>query len=207
MPRHQELRRLERGRAVEVDHLVVGAVQRALGRRAVVADDVVDQRVVEQVQLLQRIEQPADMVVGILQEPGVDLHLPAQHRLECVRHLVPGRDFLVPRGELAIRRNDAQLLLAREGLFAQLVPALVELALVLVRPFLRHVVRRVGGAGREVDEERLVGNERLLLADPVDRLVGHVLHEVIALFGRLLHFDRRGAFVERRDTTGAPRRR
>ena len=48
-PRHQEFRRLERGGAVEVDHLVVGAVERALGRRAVVADDVVDQRVVEQV--------------------------------------------------------------------------------------------------------------------------------------------------------------
>ena len=97
----------------------------------------------------------------------------------------------------AVLRDDAELLLPREGLLAQLVPALVELALVLVRPFLRDVVRRVGRARREVDEERLVGDERLLLADPADRLVGHVLHEVIALFGRLLHFDRRGALVER----------
>ena len=52
--------------------------------------------------------------------------------------------------------------------------------------------------GREVDEERLVGDERFLLPDPVDRLVGHVLHEVIALFGRLLHLDGRRALVERR---------
>ena len=110
-------------------------------------------------------------------------------------------------GELAIGGNDAELLLPREGLFAQLVPAVVELALVLVGPFLGHVMRRVGGAGREVDEERLVGDQRLLLADPGDRLVGHVFHEVVALFGRLLHLDRRRAFVERRDTTGAPRRR
>ena len=48
--RHQELRGLKRGRAIEIDHLVVGAVQRALGGCAIVADDVVDQRVVQQIQ-------------------------------------------------------------------------------------------------------------------------------------------------------------
>ena len=60
-----------------------------------------------------------------------------------------------------------------------------------------HMVRRVGGAGREVDEEGLVRRQRLLLRDPGHGLVGHVLHEVIALFGRLLRLDRRRAFVER----------
>ncbi len=89
-------------------------------------------------------------------------------------------------------------LLPREGLVAELVPALVEFALVFVGPFLRHVVRGMGGAGREVGEERLVGCQRLLLRDPCHGLVGHVLHEVVALFGRLLRFDRRGPFVNRR---------
>ena len=74
----------------------------------------------------------------------------------------------------------------------------IELALVLVGPLLRHVVRRVRRAGREVDEERLVGREALLLPDPGNRLVGHVLDQVVALFGRLLRLDRRGALVERR---------
>ena len=54
------------------------------------------------------------------------------------------------------------------------------------------------GSGGEVNEERLVGHERLLLADPADRLVGHVLHQVIALFRRLLDFDRGRPLVERR---------
>ena len=58
--------------------------------------------------------------------------------------------------------NDAELLLPREGLLAQLVPAAVELALVFVDPFLRRVVRGVRRAGGEVHEERLVRRERLL---------------------------------------------
>ena len=146
----------------------------------------------------ERVQQPADVVVGVLHEAGVDLHLPAQDRLEVLRHRVPGRDLLVARGELAVGRNDAELLLAGERLFAELVPALVELALVLVRPLLRDVVRRVRRAGREVHEERLVREQRLLLTDPGHGLVGHVLDEVIALFGCLLHLDRRRALVQRR---------
>ena len=40
-------------------------------------------------------------------------------------------------------------------------------------------MRRVHRAGREVDEERLVGRERLLEADPLDGLRRHVVHEVV----------------------------
>ena len=89
-------------------------------------------------------------------------------------------------------------LLAGEGPLAQRVPAVVEPALVLVRPLGRHVVRRVGGAGREVGEEGLVGHQRLLLADPVDRPVGHVLGEVVALLGRAVGFHGHRAVVDRR---------
>ncbi len=138
------------------------------------------------------------MVVGVFQEPGIDLHLPAQDGFQILRHLVPGRNLLVAGGQLAIGRNDTERLLPGERRFAQLVPAVVELALVLVGPFRWHVVRRVRGAGREIDEERLVRRQRLLLADPRHRLVGHVGHEVVALFRRLLHFDRRGPFIKRR---------
>src|SRR5438105_1404176 len=56
-------------------------------------------------------------------------------------------------------------------------------------------VRRTRG---EVHEERLVGHERLLLAGPIDRLVGHVLGEVVSLLGRLLRLDRRRALVDGR---------
>ncbi len=91
-PRHQELGRLQCGRAVEIDHLVVCALQRAFCGCAVVADDVVDQRVIEQIELFQRIHQPANMVIGILHESGVNLHLPDEHGLELrlASHPMPG---------------------------------------------------------------------------------------------------------------------
>src|SRR5580704_6690144 len=74
---------------------------------------------------------------------------------------------------------------------------MVELAFVLIRPFLRDVVRGVGRTWREVDEERLIGHERLLLPNPIDGLVRHVFHQMIALLGGLLDLDRGGAFIKR----------
>ena len=92
-----ELDGLQLAGAVERDGLVEGAVDRALGRGAVVADDEVDQGVVEQFQPGQRVDEPADVVVGVLEEPGVDLHLAGEHRLEVVGHVVPCGDLVRPR--------------------------------------------------------------------------------------------------------------
>src|SRR5262245_29110304 len=126
------------------------------------------------------------MVVSVLEEPRIDLHLAAQYGLHRLRHIFPRWDLRVARGEPAVLRDHTQLLLSSKGLLAQLVPALVELALVLVGPLLGYMMWRVGSTRREVDEERLVGCQRLLLRDPGHCLVGHIRHEVVALFGRLL---------------------
>jgi hypothetical protein len=131
-------------------HQVLGAVgptddveragQGALGRGAVVADDVVDEGVVQDVQLLQGVDEAADVVVGELQVAGVVLHLPGQDGLEVGRLVVPGRDLLWASGQVAVGGDDAELLLAGGGLLPHPVPALVEVALVLVGPLFGHVV-------------------------------------------------------------------
>jgi hypothetical protein len=169
-----------------------------LGGGAVVADDVVDERVVEDPEVCQRVDDAADVVVGVLQERGVDLHLSRQHRLEVLGLLVPAWDLLRPRGQLALRRDHAHLLLARERLLAQDVPALIELALVLVDPLRRHVVRSVGRTGSEVAEERLVGVHRLLLAQPQDGPVGQVGHQVIAVLRQAPRFHWHRLLIQRR---------
>ena len=69
----------------------------------------------------------------------------------------------------------------RERLFPVGIPAAVELPLVLGGPLLRHVVRRVRAPGGEVDKPRLglvLGADRV---QPLDRLVRHVVGEVVLL--------------------------
>ena len=206
-PGDHELGRLEPERAVQDDELVEAAVRRAFGRGAVVADDVVDERVLEDLELAQRVDQPADVVVGVLEEAGVDLHLAREHGLQVVGHVVPGGDLLgrsVSSASAGITPSSFWRANVRSRSASQ--PS-SNCALVLVRPLRPHVMRSVRGAGREVDEERLVRHQRLLLLDPVDRLVGHVLGEVVALLRRLLLLDRAPCRGRSRARTGSSRRR
>ncbi len=173
--------------SVERHHFVVGAFRAALGARAVVADDVEEQRVLQRADLLELRHEPADLGVGVLGEPGEGFHLALEELLLLRAHVVPRGNLLRTRRELGVSRNHAQLFLPREGFLAKLVPAAAELALVLCDPFLRHVVRGVRRAGGEIHVERLVGRERFLRAHPVDRLVGHVRGEVIARRRGRLH--------------------
>jgi len=51
------------------------------------------------------------------------------------------------------------------------------------------MMRRVARAGRVVQEERLVRRDRLSVLDELDRLVGNVIGEVVALLGRAWLID------------------
>ncbi len=177
------------GHAVEVGHLVVHADEAALGAGAVVAGDVDEQRVVQLADVLQRLHESPDLVIGLLQESREHLGLAREQAPLVRRQRVPGLDVLRPVGQPGARRDHAQLLLPLERLSPNLVPALVELALVLVGPLLRHMMRRMDRAGRVVDEERLVRRHRLLGLHPVDRLVGHVDGEVVVLHLRRIDLD------------------
>jgi len=112
-----------------------------------VADHQVDERVVEDVEVGERVDQPPDMVVGVLEEARVDLHLPREDGLHVVRRVGPGRDLGRAGGQLGVLRDDAERLLPGKALLAQRVPALVELALVLRRPLGRDMVRSVRRPG------------------------------------------------------------
>src|SRR5262249_9676488 len=119
----------------------------------------------------------------------VHLHLARVELADLRRDRIPGREGRIAGRQLRVRREDTELLLPREGLLAQRVPARVEVALVPVGPLLRHVVRRMAGAGREVHEERLVGSLCLLPAGPFDGGVRPGRRQVEALLGR--HADDR----------------
>ena len=186
----QELGGLEVHALVEHQQLVERAVRGALGTGPVVPDQVEDQGVLQDLELLQGGDQPAGVMVGVGEEPGEDLHLAGQHRLEVVVDVVPGRDLLRPVGQLGIGGDDAPLLLAGERLGPQHVPTGVEPAPVALDPLRGDVVGGVGGPRREVGEEGLVRSQGLLLPDPGDGPVGQVLGEVVALLGGPGRLDR-----------------
>ena len=90
------------------------------------------------------------------------------------------------RRQLRVGRNPAEFLLPLENTLAVLVPAVVELAFVLVGPLREDVVRAVACPGRPVHQERLVGRERLVPLDPGEPLVDHVFGQVVFLAVRRL---------------------
>ena len=176
--------------------LVDRTVRAALTRGAVVGDED-DQRVVELATLLEVVDQPGDLVVGVAAEPGVHLGLAAHDRLLVFVERVPRAHdvdgatsspstlFWPSSGLIGessvVLRYQAELLLTFEDALADRFVALVEAALVLVDPLLRRVVRRVPGAGAEVHEERAVGRDLLRVGDHGDRTVDQVLRQVVVV--------------------------
>ena len=155
----------------------------AFAGRAVVTPDIEDQGVVAVPQPLHLVDQPANLHVDVLGISGRDLHQPALERLLVLGDVVPCGQVRVTRRQLAVFGDPAHLLGPGVDPLAVGVPAVVELAGVLVRPLLHHMVRTVQAAAGPVHEERLVGLERLVPVQPADGVVGEILTEVVALFG------------------------
>ena len=151
----------------------------AFGAGAVVAEDVDHDRVVADALALELVDHLAGLHVDVFDEAGIDLHQPALERTLRLGDAAPRRHRLGARREDRVGRDPAQLLLPREHALAVGVPAVVELALVLVGPFLVDLVRAVPRARRPVQEEGLVGRERLVAAQPVDAVLRQVFAEVV----------------------------
>jgi hypothetical protein len=195
-PGRQVLQRL--GDAVPVAQLVHDAVQATLGRGAVVAGDVDDQGVVQLAGLLDRLDDAADLMVGVLHRSAEHLHPAGPDLLVGVAELLPRREGRRPGLELGVGRDDPQLLLPGQDPVVELVVAVVEPASVLGDPLARHPDRRLVRARGVVDDPRLVGMDRLLPLNERDRLVGHVGLQVIALLRRPGRPHRRGVLPQRR---------
>ena len=101
------------------------------------------------------------------------------------RERIPRWQAVRTRRELGVGRNNAQLLLPLKCILADRIPALIELAFVLLDPLLVHMMRRVRRTCGVVDEEGLVLGDGVVLMQPLDGVIGDVCGEVIALLRRL----------------------
>ena len=188
--------------------LVDRAVRAALAAGPVVRHDHHD-RVLQLVDLLHVVQQPADLVVRVGQEAGVDLGHPREQPLLVVGQAVPRlgvvqcRERLSARSGAGLRRADgvhrrqlgalrhqAHLLLPGQDLLPGGLVAGVEPAAVAVGPFPGHVVRGVRRSGRVIQEERPVRGDGLHVVDVLDGAVGEVHREVVALLRRTGLVDR-----------------
>ena len=130
------------------------------------------------------------VVVGVLRNPANTSIMRAYSLRSSAESVLPVLHVGIVARQFGVLGDDAQLLLPRKRLFAIGIPAIVELALVLVGPLLRHVMRRVHRARAEVHEEGLVGRDLFGVGDEADCLVHQILGQVIALFRRFRRLDR-----------------
>ena len=163
------------GNAIHGGELVRRAVDHPFGARAVVTADVDDQRVVELAHVFDGLDDAADLVVGVGEVGRIHVHLLDEELLFHHAERVPLGQFLRPGGQLGVRRHDAQPLLIGEDGFADLVPAAIEEMHVadFLDPLLGRMMRRMGAAGDVIDQERLLGRDRLDVPHVLDRLIGH----------------------------------
>ena len=169
----------------------IATFQTALGAGAVIAKDPQDDGIVGLSLFANRIQQAANLVIGMLGITGVDFRFVRQQLLLLRRQRIPGRQPIRTRGKLGIGGNHAGSLLLGKGFFADLIPPLVELPSVALDPLLRHMMRLMRGPRGEVDEEGLVFGHGIMLMKPVNRFVGDVRRKVIAVLGRLGRLNRR----------------
>ena len=149
------------GDAIEGGEFVRCPVEHALGARAVVAADVDDQRVVELAHVLDRLNDAADLVVGVREVSAVHVGLFDEELLLLPTQRIPLRQVLRPRRQLGIGGNDAEPLLVGEDRVADFVPTFIEQMLVadFLDPLRRRMMRRMRAAGNVINEERLVGRD------------------------------------------------
>jgi hypothetical protein len=114
--------------AVEVGHLAEHAVRPPSALVPLSPSDVDDQRVVELAGGAKAVEHAADLVVGVLDEAGEDLHLAGEQALLVGAQAVPVLDRRRLGRQLRALRHDAQPIW-RASVSSRSVPALVELAL------------------------------------------------------------------------------
>src|SRR5262245_38188788 len=101
---------------VERHHLVRGAGHSSFSARTVIAADVDDERVVELAHILDRLDHPTNLMIGVGEVGGVYLRLANKQLLLCVGQPIPALQQLVrPRRQLGVLRNHTELLLRKSA--------------------------------------------------------------------------------------------
>ena len=168
--------------AVEPLHLVHHPERAALLGRPVVGQHDQD-GVVELAQMVEAVDQPPDLVVGVVEEGGEGLLEAGREDLVALGQGVPRLHARVAGRQPGPLRDHAEVQLAPVPALPHDVPSLVVAAPVLGQVAGGRLMGGVGGAEGEVGQERPVGADPLAVADHQQQLIDEVLAEVVAVLG------------------------
>ena len=170
--------------AVEELVLIDRSVRSALPGCAVVGT-VEDQRVLQLTGLLEVVDDPADLDIGVFREPGEHFCHPREQRALVFIELSPRPDMVVlighvlghrvQRGEFGALRHHTPLDHPGQDPIPVGLVAVVELALVFLDVLLRRVVRGVVGTWAEPHVPRLRRGGRVLITQHPQGLVREIL--------------------------------
>ena len=161
----------------ELVHRTVGS---AFGRSPVVGDRHHD-GVLQLTGRREVIEQSSEVVVGVRDERGADLHHPGVEPAPVRLDLRPRFDPHRPLRQHRPGRDDAECLLAIERRRPPRIPPVVEATAEPIDPLPRGLVRRVRRARCVPQEERPLGMRAAQLPHVRDRMVREIGVEVVAL--------------------------
>ncbi len=136
--------------------LVVCPVRSALRGCAVVGDEN-DDRVLQFPLGLQVVQHTADLVIGMADEGGEDLHHPRVQPAAVLVELLPVGNPVGAFRQLYVLTDDPARLLLRQPLRTPCVPTGVETAPVALEPFGGRLMWGVRCGGGVPHEERAVG--------------------------------------------------
>ncbi len=131
----------------------------------------------------QSIDQPADLVIRVIQKSRERFLQATRQQLVRFRHVVPCRNAGVARSELGAPGNDTELELALIPAFTYHIPALVIAPSILLEVRGRGLMRGMGRTKGDVGEERTVGTDALAVVDHLQQLIDEVLGDVVAVVG------------------------
>ena len=167
-----------------------------LRRRSIVGEEQ-HQGVVEYLEVTQRIDQPSDLGVGVVDEPAVGLLEAGKEVLRVVVEFVPTRDPRVAIRKTAISRDDPERLLPFEDAVALHIPSMVEAPSVGLDVLLRGVKRAVRRSEGHVGEKRPSARHLLLVLDHRDEVVDQVFADVVGAAVAALTRGRHAMIVDR----------
>ncbi len=166
--------------SIEVAHLIEDADRTALLARAIVRHHD-QQRIVEQIDLAEECDQPSDLLIGMLEHRRKRFLEPRGENPFPVGQVFPWAHARIVRREPGCARDDSDLFLAREPLLARRVPSGIESPAILFEIAAGRLMRRMGSAERQIQEERTLGDQRGRVADIANRTIDDVLGDVVAV--------------------------